>query len=164
MPSILFVCTANQFRSPLAAALLADYIRQHNLVEPWKVESAGTWATPGLPAHELASQTARRLGLPGLEKHVTRSVSRDLLERFDLVIVMETGHKESIVIEFPSVAGRVYLLSEVAGSYPYSLSDPMSAKSNPDAVLAELRSLIQKGAERMVELARANAHARQAAA
>ena len=157
MPSVLFICTANQFRSPLAAALLADFIRAQNLAEAWKVESAGTWASPGVGAHDLVKQAAQRLGLRGLENHLARTVSRDLLERFDLILVMESGHKESIAVEFPTVARRVKLLSEVANGFGYNIADPMGRNGDPDAVITDLQTLIQKGGDKILDLARANA-------
>src|SRR5512145_1322078 len=98
MPSILFICTANQFRSPLAAACLLNTIQATQPAGIWVVESAGTWTTGGMPAPELSKKIAGELGLPGLENHRTRQVDLELLSRFDLSIVMEAGHKEALRI------------------------------------------------------------------
>src|SRR3990172_3765794 len=111
MPSILFVCTANQFRSPIAAACFSKLITRENIRKRWRVESAGTWAGNGINAPAIALQVAGSLGLAGLEGHLSRRVDQELLAQFDLVIVMERGHKEALCIEFPSVCRRVYLLS-----------------------------------------------------
>ena len=54
MPTLLFVCTANRFRSPLAAAYAARQLRDAGLPADWQAASAGTWTPAGLPAHPKA--------------------------------------------------------------------------------------------------------------
>jgi protein-tyrosine phosphatase len=154
MPSILFVCTANQFRSPIAASCLKQMLNQEYPGDNWIVESAGTWAEAGLPAPGFALQTSQKLGLPGLDKHVTRQVDKNLLDRFDLVIVMEAGHKEALVNEFPTLRGRVWLLTEIVTGIPYNIADPTDPDADPDQVAAEIQVLIMKGAERILQLAK----------
>jgi protein-tyrosine phosphatase len=153
MPSILFVCTANQFRSPLAAAFFVNCLDQDNTLETWRVESAGTWAIPNLPAASLALKAADRLGLIGLKAHRTRLVDKALLDQFDLILVMEIGHVEAIRIEFPSVRERLSLLSEVVDGVPYSILDPADYGRDPQEVVSELHSLIQRGAKKISILA-----------
>ena len=64
MTSILFLCTANQIRSPFAAAYFKQLL-QHTSYNNWLVDSAGTWATPGLPVgsslRQLSSNWATKL-------------------------------------------------------------------------------------------------------
>ena len=50
MPSVLFVCTGNIHRSPMAEAMFKAKVVSSE-EEPWQVESAGTWAPAGEPAH-----------------------------------------------------------------------------------------------------------------
>ncbi len=161
MPSVLFVCTANQFRSPLAAACFINCLDQENADDIWRVESAGTWTMPGLPAAPLALKVAERLGLPGLNAHRTRPVDQTLLDQFDLILVMESGHLEAITVEFPSVCGRLNLLSEVADGVPYSILDPADQSSDPQEVASELQLLIQRGANKISALAQSLHDARQ---
>lgn len=113
-PSVLFVCTANLIRSPMAAALFRVRLMMN---EPdwrlWRVDSAGTWATPGRPAAIEAQTVMQRRGLD-ISAHRSRPVTFDLLRRFRLILTMESGHKESILAEFSQYGGEVYLLSEMA--------------------------------------------------
>lgn len=44
MPSVLFVCTANMCRSPMAMVLFRRRLDQAGLASGWRVESAGAWA------------------------------------------------------------------------------------------------------------------------
>jgi protein-tyrosine phosphatase len=73
MPSVLFVCRANQFRSPLAAACLQRAIKQVGTGTDWVVESAGTWTKPGLPVPQVVLQVTHRLGLPGAGSWMEKS-------------------------------------------------------------------------------------------
>jgi protein-tyrosine-phosphatase len=153
MPSVLFVCTANQFRSPLAAALLARQIQQDHLGGDWRVESAGTWTGPGFPATPYVLYAARDFGLDGLENHRTRQVDLELLSRFDLCIVMESGHKEALESEFPALRGRFHLLSTIVEGVPYDIPDPAKPGVDSGEVARELQSLIGRGAGEIIRLA-----------
>ncbi len=153
MPSVLFVCTANQFRSPLAAACFLQALGRINVPGDWRVESAGTWTIPDLPAASSALKAADRLGLPGLASHRTRQVDQMLLDTFDLILVMEIGHLEALTSEFPSANDRLYLLSEVVDGTPYSLLDPSDRNGDPLEIAVELQTLIQNGSGRIMNLA-----------
>ncbi len=154
MPSILFVCTANQFRSPLAAACLLLAIDHEDTDTKWVVESAGTWTTPGLPAATSAIQVAKQLRLTGLDHHLTRQLDRQLLDQFDLIVVMESGHKEAILTEFPSVCNRVYLLSELVDDFPYDIPDPVGPGVDPGEVGRDLYRILARGKEKILGFAR----------
>lgn len=153
MPSVLFVCTANQFRSPLAAACFLKQVELENRPRKWRVESAGTWVKDGLGASAMALEAAASLGLDGLENHRTRRVRPGLLARFDLILVMERGHKEALCAEFPSVCGRVHLLSEVVEGIPYDIPDPGDRGVDPAEVGAILLALITRGKDKIQGLA-----------
>ena len=153
MPAILCVCTANQFRSPLAAACLLAEIQSAQPAGLWRVESAGTWAEPGRPAALPALEAARRLGLAGLEAHRTRPVARELLAEFDLILVMEAGQKEALSIEFPACKPRLRLLSAAAGFPPSDLPDPAWPGVNGEQVALEIQRLVRQGLPHLLGLA-----------
>jgi protein-tyrosine phosphatase len=154
MPSILFVCTANQFRSPLAAACLLQAIEAERTVEAWIVESAGTWTKDGMFAAAITLQAARQIGVHGLHGHRTRQITRELLERYDLILVMERGHRESICAEFPSVRERVSLLSEIVDGMPYDIPDAGERAVRAEDIGCEISGLIQRGKQKILKRAR----------
>src|SRR5512145_2642994 len=121
MPSVLFVCTANICRSPMAEALLKSILGPS--AEGWRIESAGTWAPEGAAAAEKAQQVLWNMGID-LTMHRSRSVTREMLEQFSLILTMERGHKEALQVEFPRLAQRIYLLSEMVGK-SHDIHDPM---------------------------------------
>ena len=153
MPAILFVCRANQFRSPIAAACFSRAIRQLGNGSGWVVESAGTWTKTGLRVPPVVFQITRRLGLSGLARHVSRQLTLEILNQFDLIVVMENGQKEAIVSEFPARRGSVFLLSEIVDGTAYDIADPAMPGVDPDRVADEISLLINKGAVQIMRLA-----------
>jgi protein-tyrosine phosphatase len=143
MPSILFVCTANLYRSPLAAALLRRKLRAEAASPPWLVESAGTWTPPGLPAPGELLAAAEFIGID-LKSHLTRQVDLKLLEQFDLVLVMERGHREALGIEFPSQRQKLHLLSELADGLEYDIADPARSRMRVGEFIAGMSALIER--------------------
>lgn len=154
MPSVLFVCSANQYRSPLAAAFFRRELETRGQLQDWTVESAGTWALPGYPAAAQAQQAALVAGL-NLSGHVARQVNLELLSSFDLVLAMESGQVEAMRVEFPAFTNKIRLLAEVAAGKSYNIPDPFLYDEESSNVAVELGDLIQQGFERIVTLASA---------
>lgn len=145
MPSVLFVCTGNRFRSPLAAATFRQALENSDATEKWVVGSAGTWTDPGLPPAQEAVLAARQLGV-SLDGHISCLVNEALLSEYDLILVMEIGHKEALESEFPAVQNRVFLLSEVVDGMQYDIPDPaLSEESSPNEIANEVCNLVRKG-------------------
>jgi protein-tyrosine phosphatase len=152
MPSIIFVCTANQFRSPIAAALFRKKLEAQARPGKWEIASAGTWTTPGQPSTPAAGQLAQRCGV-SLEGHLTELVSHSRLSRFDLVLVMEAGHREALLAEFPSIGARVFLLAEVVDHMRYDIPDPARSPEHAGRFAGEMCELIERGYEAICKLA-----------
>jgi protein-tyrosine phosphatase len=143
MPRILFVCTANLYRSPLGAALLSQKLGAEGGSRRWRVASAGTWTVPGqhVPARALAAARARGIDLSG---HRTRQVDHDLLTKFDLILVMEKGHREALCIEFPFIQPKIHLLSELADQLTYDIADPAKPSLEIEEIVSEMSRLIER--------------------
>jgi protein-tyrosine-phosphatase len=151
MPSVLFVCTANRFRSPLAAAFLTKALNDMGILKDWRVGSAGTWATPGQPALPNVVAAAQRYGLD-LSAHSSRRVRRPLLSAYDLILVMQASHREALLTEFPELGQRLYLLSDVVERRSYDIPDSLSEEGILE-VSHELDALIRRGRDYICVLA-----------
>lgn len=152
MPSVLFVCTGNQYRSPIAAAAFLRQLDQHGITDLWRVKSAGTWTTPNQPPLPNAVRVAGELDLD-LANHTTCTVTAEELSKYDLVLVMEQGHKEAITYEFPRVCRKLHLLSEVADHVEYDVPDPADPDVDLKKVARELCDLVERGFPEICQLA-----------
>lgn len=151
MPAILFVCTANQFRSPIAAACFLRKLSTSGISDTWTIASAGTWTSSGLPAHAEAIQAASKLELD-LSIHRTQEVNASLLESSNLIVVMESRHKEVLELEFPKVVGHIVLLGELAKVPGGEIPDPAKEKfANADQIAALIFSSIQRTFPKLVQ-------------
>jgi protein-tyrosine phosphatase len=151
MHSILFVCTGNQFRSPIAAEVFREQLTRDGRDAGWQVFSAGTWTSTGQRPFPLAVNLAASFGL-NLEGHVTRALDQAILDAADVVLVMEAGHKESIHVEFPSARGKTYLLSEAIEGSAYDIPDPAGSPGEALGIIRELVELIRRGAGQIYRL------------
>ncbi len=138
MPSVLFVCTANLCRSPIAMVLFQQRLREScPELESWGIKSAGTWTTNGQACPTSVIRVMAERGLD-LRSHRSRMVTGEILDGFDLVLVMEKNHKEALQIEFPDKAKRIFLLTEMAGQTleildPFGNS-PLGIKATADSI------------------------------
>lgn len=151
MTGILFVCTGNMYRSPLAAAFFqARLVSSGN--DGWLVDSAGTWTQPGL---NMPLDTIRAAGKFGanIEGRLTQLISADLLSRFDIVIVMEKGHKEALDLEFPSSSGKTHLLSRLADELDYDVMDPMQSRQDVNILASDLFNMVERAYPAICRLA-----------
>lgn len=106
--SVLFVCTGNICRSPLAEVLLRNYAKKKGAAHRLKVSSAGTYALNGNAATWEAQQAAASWGLD-LSGHRAREVSRSIMADSDFVLGMTKEHCRWLVREFPEHENKIYL-------------------------------------------------------
>lgn len=97
----------------MAMALFSDLVKKnHAKPNEWRIESAGCWAYPGMPATGSANAAMHELGL-SLDEHRSQPVSERLLKDFKLVLCMEWNHKATLSRNYPDFADRIFLLSEM---------------------------------------------------
>jgi protein-tyrosine-phosphatase len=141
-PTILFVCTGNICRSPIAAALFRA--RAERMGDVVHVESAGTWGVDGQPAAALASDVLAERGI-SLDGHIARTVTREMLGQADLVIVMTRSHRDALIAEFPSERLKIRLMSELNG-IEYDIADPYGRPREAYEMCAyDLEQLLERG-------------------
>jgi protein-tyrosine-phosphatase len=133
----------------MAEAIMKDYLTKMDLKTEWDVQSAGTWAEFGIPATGFGIKAMAERGLD-TSGHSSQPVSSKLLNQNDLILTMESGHKEAIQIEFPDVRHKVFLLTEMADVMK-NIEDPVGGSFEDYLKTAnEIDEWIQKGMSKVL--------------
>lgn len=149
---ILFVCTGNTCRSPMAEAFLRELSVERGL--RLEVRSAGVSTVDGLPVSRHALQVLENNGIA--HKGASTPASESLLEWADLVLTMTSSHKQALLRYWPGASGKVHTLKEyaspgqdgAAGELDRHYSERMIAQSlgrrPDDSVERRIRELEQQ--------------------
>ncbi|GAB4472632.1 MAG: low molecular weight protein arginine phosphatase [Anaerolineales bacterium] len=142
MKAVLFVCTANMCRSPMAQGLFQAQLGVN--LDGWRVESAGIAAVEGVPASQKTLQVLSERGID-LSVHRSQQIDRYLMEQFDLILVMEHRHKHVLQSQYPQFASKVYLLSEMVGEET-EIDDPVGGTlEDYRSIATQIERILQQG-------------------
>lgn len=143
--SILFVCTGNTCRSVMAKGLLLKILLEKN-IEGINVESAGISVFNDIPPAFETIDVMKKAGI-NVDKEKSKSVTKNLLDKSDIVLTMEDMHKSEILEKFPEAEGKVFLLSEYisGGNSTREILDPMGQSFNSyEKTFEEIKKYIEK--------------------
>ena len=136
----------------MAEALFAEIIRNKGEVDEWWIDSAGVSAFDGEQATNNTQIVAAERGLD-LSSHRSKFSSRDVVERFSLVLVMEDRHRTILREAFPELSEQIYLLKEMTGGTD-DVHDPIGTDiTNYRAMADEVNGILTQGLDRIRELA-----------
>ncbi|MGZ7445637.1 low molecular weight protein arginine phosphatase [Paenibacillus sp. TH7-28] len=127
---ILFVCTGNTCRSPMAEGLLRKIARERGL--DVEVRSAGVAAAKGASMSMHAEAVLKDRGIA--DAFESTPLQAELARWADLILTLTQGHKRQVVYTFPHTADKIYTLKEFV--------------ENDETVLAEREELQRLIADR----------------
>ena len=152
MRTVVFVCTGNICRSPMAEAFLKRILAREGLATDYAVRSAGVWAAAGRPASFYAIQVMARRGID-ISGHRAHSLTRADVEEADLILAMASEHAEAIETLLPQYMPKIHLLSEMEGRH-YDIPDPGGGPLYEYLQCAdELEDLIERSYPQVLKLA-----------
>ncbi|WP_102273607.1 low molecular weight protein arginine phosphatase [Cytobacillus massiliigabonensis] len=119
MTRVLFVCTGNTCRSPMAEAIL----KSRNL-PGIEVKSAGVYAMDGSAASENTRKVLAENGIL-FDSHQSSMLNDELVNWTSYIITMTASHKAAVISMFPETAGKTFTLKEfAAGNSNGDIADP----------------------------------------
>lgn len=117
MRNILFICTGNTCRSPMAEAIL-----KHKANSQYEVKSAGVYAQAGSPTSRYSVEVLTKQSIP--INHKSTQLNHELIDWSDLILTMTTSHKALVQQQYPKAVDKVFSLKEFALDTPSDISDP----------------------------------------
>jgi tRNA threonylcarbamoyl adenosine modification protein (Sua5/YciO/YrdC/YwlC family) len=129
---LLFVCTGNTCRSPMASAMMQHHLSRRIGVPVDQLEergvlviSAGIAAMSGGHASPEAARVMQERGID-LSRHESQPLTDRLVRFADLLLTMGSSHREAILAQWPQAAARVHVLGGESGD----VADPIGGTTD----------------------------------
>jgi len=140
---ILFVCTGNICRSPMAEHLLRDRLAKDS---EWEVASAGIMAGRGMTASDEAIEALGERGID-LSSHRSQPVDRELVDASAIVVVMTDSHLQQMDDMFPDFRGKFFMMKSF-DSKTRDIGDPIGLSAD---VYRRVRGEIESSLPGLIE-------------
>src|SRR2546430_13393237 len=152
MKTVLFVCTGNVCRSPMAEGIFRNALQGRG---DYRVFSAGLGAMEGQPPSPYAVQAVRELGID-ISGQRSRMLTPDLVEQADFIFGMTHSHIDAVGLLYPQAVEKTFLLREFDETLDIcekDISDPiggsyevyLNCRDQIEQGIASLLRFIQQG-------------------
>ena len=141
MKTVLFVCTGNVCRSPMAEGIFRQAVRGRG---DYRVLSAGLGAADGQPPSPYAVQAVKELGID-ISSLRSRTLTAELVRQADYIFGMTHSHLDTVAMLYPQAAEKTFLLREfddTLDSFEKDINDPIGGAYD---VYLQCRDQIEQG-------------------
>lgn len=108
--SVLFICTGNSCRSIMAEGLLKKYLKELGK-DNITVHSAGIMPVDGMSPTTETIEVMKKEGVD-VSKFKAKYLTADMIRKADIILVMESFHKNEVLNKVPEAAAKTFLLKE----------------------------------------------------
>src|ERR1051325_10071090 len=155
MKTVLFVCTGNVCRSPMAEGIFRHAVQGRG---NYRVVSAGLGAMEGQPPSAHAVEAVKELGID-ISNQRSRMLTPDLVQQADYIFGMTHSHVDTVLLLYPQAAEKTFLLREfddTLDSFEKDISDPIGGSYD---VYVACRDQIEQGLASMLSFIEQTANA-----
>src|SRR5437588_2495914 len=141
MKTVLFVCTGNVCRSPMAEGIFRYAVQGRG---DYRVFSAGLGAMEGQPPSPYGVQAVRELGID-ISGQRSRMLTPELVQQADYIFGMTHSHIDTVMLLYPQAAEKTFLLREFDDTLDFfekDISDPIGGSYD---VYLDCRDQIEQG-------------------
>ncbi len=141
MKTILFLCTGNVCRSPMAEGLFRHAVQGRG---EFRILSAGLGAVDGQAPTNHSVQAMKEVGID-ISWQRSRALTAELVRSADLILGMTHSHTETVALLYPKAAEKTFLLrefDETLEDYEKDISDPIGSSYH---VYLDCRDQIEQG-------------------
>src|SRR5437764_9324371 len=141
MKTILFICTGNVCRSPMAEGIFRQAVKGRG---DYRVLSAGLGAMEGQPPSIYAVQAVRELGID-ISAQRSRMLIPEMVQQADYIFGMTHSHIDTVMLLYPQAAEKTFLLrefDETLDLFEKDISDPIGGSYE---VYLNCRDQIEQG-------------------
>jgi protein-tyrosine phosphatase len=144
--NILFVCTGNTCRSPMAEAFFNKIIKEEGYDKEYTCSSAGIYAYEGDCASYEAIQVMKNHGLD-ISRHYSKVLDHKAVREAYIILTMTRDHKRMVLDVYPEAADKIFTLKEFAEytKDDWDITDPFGLGLGAyEACAEELKTVLYK--------------------